>query len=358
MINTNSLDDKILLEEVSRNFRTEIPNIIYELVTTGDLSIYEQYLYQTYRRMAGEHGECFAGQKKLSEITGISHTEIVRIKKKLSQPFKKLNDKPLIRIQKAPKQSNLADIVTIVDIWPENHAFFKNKLRCKAGLPPLSTTFTTPVNYVDTKNEPYKKKDIRSSITTIVHKSPIPKPPEISASPPLNGISPSAPVISAPSSAPPPPPPTAAQGSIPFSWEKEGQAAISPELIELLELEPQYIAYFRPKIVAYWIKYYGPAKVLAMMKYFYEVKERQKTPIYNAEAWMQDALKNDYNKNKQNILINKQYAERIKQTYKYRALKINKRYCVNTATRDNAYYDMDPETFRYLIHKMCGLDNT
>lgn len=357
MHNQQSQVEQFILEEVSRNYRTEIPNVVFEMLRDGDLTITEFGIYCVYRRIAGEHGSCFAGSRKIAEMAGVNKETITIAKRKLSMSFKKLGGKSLIKITPGDKKLEQADVVVIVDVWPENQQQFKNKVTCtELGHTPVRNKDTPLYGNKTQKNEQVKKELIKKvSKAPIVHKSPNSDPPvrTRSASPPSSGIAPTASKISAS--------PTPAEGSNSFSTEKREESSPSldadvldnPDMLELLTLEPQYIEYFRPKIVGFWIKKYGPSKVLAMIKYFFTVKGKQKRPIFKPEAWMEDAFKQDYNQEEEIILHNKQYAEEMKRKYDCRYLKINKRYCLDTLSGDSAYYNLPTETFKYLIEKFC-----
>jgi helix-turn-helix protein len=357
MHNQQSQVEQIILEEVSRNYRTEIPNVVFEMVLEKEITANEFMLYSVYRRIAGEHGSCFATTKTLAEMTGLSKNTVIAAKRTLSRPFKKLFGKSLIKITPGDRKSQQTDVVVIMDVWPENQQEFKNNVRCpKRGSTPPPNEGVPPLQNRDTKNEQVKKELIKKvSKAPIVHKSPNSDPPvrTRSASPPSSGIAPTASKVSAS--------PTPAEGSNSFSTEKREESSPSldadvldnPDMLELLTLEPQYIEYFRPKIVGFWIKKYGPSKVLAMIKYFFTVKGKQKRPIFKPEAWMEDAFKQDYNQEEEIILHNKQYAEEMKRKYNCRYLKINKRYCLDTLSGDSAYYNLPTETFKYLIEKFC-----
>lgn len=341
----SNLQDRLILEESCRNYRTESPNVVFELVRAGKLTPNEYFLYMTYRRIAGEHGECWAGIERIKEYTGFCRSSVIEFKKKLAQPFAELNNKPLIKIQKQPKHSNLADVITIVDIWRENHEFFKNKLTwSKKQTPTPSKNQTIPVQNSNPKNEPVKKEPYikKKSKEAIVHKS-VPDS-----------------LVSSPSSAAPPTSPTLAEGSNSFLAEgiKEQQHLKekvswqdSDDLPELLSLEEEYIKHFRSKIVSFWINKFGPTQVLRAIKYFFEIMKKQKKPIDNKEAWMERNLKDEYYKNTDLSQANKLFAQEYKQKHKTRDLKILKNYCSNTQNGESFYYSLPKETFEHLLRR-------
>ena len=95
----NSINVKF--RESPRDFRTEVPNIVSELVELGLLSHWARTLYTVYRKIAGEHGACWVGERGLAKKCGFSRTQVLRAKKELLQNFELLNGKSLISKKKA-----------------------------------------------------------------------------------------------------------------------------------------------------------------------------------------------------------------------------------------------------------------
>lgn len=143
--------------------------------------------------------------------------------------------------------------------------------------------------------------------------------------------------------------------SIPFH-RKDSKQEISlddPVVLKILEMEVDYDKYFRPDIVARWIKKFGPAKVLETIKYFFKIKTSQKKPIPKPEAWMESAFKKSYAEVDKTCQENKQFAENLKKNYGLSSLKINKRYCQDTKTGKEYYYYLPPGVFRQALQQMC-----
>lgn len=109
------------IEESNHNYRTEIPNIIFELGLKGN----EIAVYCVLKKIAGDRGKCFMSVEKISQMAGISENTFREVKIKLSNIFPKIN-KPLIEIisQKREDGGNLPDLIRIVDIWPDNMSHF------------------------------------------------------------------------------------------------------------------------------------------------------------------------------------------------------------------------------------------
>lgn len=120
----------VILQECPRDFRTESPNILWELIESREISIIDYGLYSFYRKVAGESGACWVGTRKIAQITGLSPTTIAKSKKALSKKFALLGGKSLIHITPCDRKNQTADTITIFDIWPENHNFFQKKYTC------------------------------------------------------------------------------------------------------------------------------------------------------------------------------------------------------------------------------------
>lgn len=329
----------ITLQEVPRDYRTEIPNIINEMKKADLISNSDFILYYHYRKIAGENGGCWIGTRGLEKETGLSDKTITKSKKVLSQKFDILGGKSLIQIIPGDRKKEEADTVIITDIWPENFMFFKKRLTCSKLDDRGVVNETTGVSEIRRhKNEPYKKEPInKKSIEGCgnVHNSSHQEvPPDKSKSIPQ----------SQPNSI----------NSIPFQRKDFSISDSSQELVELLKYETEYIKYFRPEIVSRWIKKFGPSTLLKSVKFFFEVKKNQKKPIPNPEAWMEAALKNQYVEINEACQANKSFAENLKKKLSLRSLKINKRYCQDTETGKDFYYHLPHENFKRYLEELYG----
>jgi hypothetical protein len=103
-----------------RKYRTELPNIIDDL----SLSVHAQRLYSHIKRRAGagDGGECTAGLRGMARHCRMSLG-------KASQARKELLDRGLIRSRKETNRDGKFEVVTIVDIWPANFAFYDSLVR-------------------------------------------------------------------------------------------------------------------------------------------------------------------------------------------------------------------------------------
>lgn len=105
----------------NHRYRTELPNIIFEL----ELSSSEFMLYSAIKKCAGDHGHCTKSLENLAKMCNSSSRNVIRCLKKLALTNPILR-KPLIKIcsrnsEHGDKDTNL---ITIVDIWPENYRTF------------------------------------------------------------------------------------------------------------------------------------------------------------------------------------------------------------------------------------------
>ncbi|MCE5294078.1 MAG: hypothetical protein LLF94_05635, partial [Chlamydiales bacterium] len=149
---------QIVFQESPRDYRTEIPNVVFELLEARQISATDLVLYTAYRRIAGEHGACWYGIRALEKKTGLSDKTITKSKKVLSKKFAILGGKSLIQITQCDRKKEQPETVIIIDIWRENHEFFKNKLTCRnLGDRGAGVWVTRVPESKRQKKEPYKK---------------------------------------------------------------------------------------------------------------------------------------------------------------------------------------------------------
>ena len=156
------LNYNIEFQEVSRDFRTEIPNIVMELFQQKKISSYALILYLNLRRTAGEHGKSWKGTRLLAKECGCSLGQISNSKKELSQDFELLDGMSLIKIIPANKQKETADTILITDIWRPNYKYFKKLVTCSHTESPVFTYGITRVHVQNQKKEPYKKEPYKN----------------------------------------------------------------------------------------------------------------------------------------------------------------------------------------------------
>lgn len=140
-------------------YRTEIPNIIFEL----GLDPYALAVYLIFKKIAGDHGKCWASQESIANMCGMGITKLKEVKKILQQPFELLDGLPLIRIKKR-QDSGESDVIVIEDIWEKNfeHLSIKNKNKGASPNDGGGCRETTGgASPRDTKEEPLKKNQIK-----------------------------------------------------------------------------------------------------------------------------------------------------------------------------------------------------
>ncbi len=119
----NNLNSSVYDGSSLHKYRTEIPNIIFDI----GLSAHEMILYIELKRIASDTGKCWYSVPNLAKKLGVSERTIQYCKKSLSKTNPKLENRSLIRIEKRKKSNsreNLPDIITIVDIWDLNFKIF------------------------------------------------------------------------------------------------------------------------------------------------------------------------------------------------------------------------------------------
>jgi len=161
----------IVLKDVPRDFRTEIPNIVIEMIRLKLIPHTALTLYTIYRKVAGENGSCWIGTRGLAELCGMNVKTVTAAKHKLAQKFDILGGKSLIEITPGNKKEGHADTVVIESIWIDNYTRFKK-------IPTCGKTSHTPVVKRATplcRNEPHKKEPIKKEpYKNLIIADPIP----------------------------------------------------------------------------------------------------------------------------------------------------------------------------------------
>lgn len=109
------------------HYRTEIPNIVFEM----GLDPFQLSVYCNLKRIAGDGGNCWCSTKTLSKICGMGETKLKECIKFLSSlPI------PLIKIipRKKPDGSPDSNIILITDVWKENGSYFRNNKSKKSDI--------------------------------------------------------------------------------------------------------------------------------------------------------------------------------------------------------------------------------
>ena len=153
-------NQKTLLDESNdRQYFTIIPNILFEL----GLSAQEIAVYCFIKKVAGEKGSCFMGVRRICDTLKLSPNNLQKIKENLIQ-------KKLISVEIKKKKEGGQHITRILDIWPENINYFKQKKSCYQSVTPCYQSVTPCYQQVtggcyqsvtkeelSIKEEPFKK---------------------------------------------------------------------------------------------------------------------------------------------------------------------------------------------------------
>jgi len=108
-------------ESSNHKYRTELPNIIFEIGLSPRLL----GVYSAIKRAAGDNGYCSKSERNLAKQLLITPKTLRGFISKLCEPNEYLK-KPLIISKKRFSESGDKDtsLITINDIWPENYRLF------------------------------------------------------------------------------------------------------------------------------------------------------------------------------------------------------------------------------------------
>lgn len=99
-----------------RKYRTETPNIVYEM----GLTPHAGWLYGHIKRVAGDSGVCFKGIRTLAKIARMSVG-------KASAAKAELEDNGLIAIKEGDRTRGEADEIRVVNVWSRNFRYFDSE---------------------------------------------------------------------------------------------------------------------------------------------------------------------------------------------------------------------------------------
>jgi hypothetical protein len=161
-------------EKPDHHFRTETPNIIYELLKEKKLSPLAFVLYSVLKKTAGDYGSCFKTNETLAEECGYSKSTLKTYLKELEE-IRLPNDQKLIEVFRRtnPDNSPATNLIKIVDIWRYNGDTFRGMLKSKndskdnrGGSPknlPLGRQKTEGGSPKNPKEEPINKIPIKEA---------------------------------------------------------------------------------------------------------------------------------------------------------------------------------------------------
>lgn len=287
-----STEQEIQIEDLSndKSYFTQIPNIIYRM----GLGPYVIAYYSILKSIAGDRATCFMSQKNLARLVGCSDKQISLMNKFMSQPFKILNGKSLIRLKTQKRNGEyLPNIIQVVDIWSENMSVIGSK---------------KPI-----PNTPMPKK-----ITKIKEKIPS----ERSSPPPER-------------SSPPREPGSDKEETIEEDLSKNNDINVTDDRSSfisdsIVSFDPETYVLpngerlslkMRRSLAKYSDK--DKQKLHANVSYFHEQIAKGKR-WDNPEAYLQSCIKNNYAQGQTNAWQNKLYATWMKEEHKMRNLTILK----------------------------------
>jgi hypothetical protein len=117
-------EKKVVNEDVSYvkfDNNVIIPYVLFKLINGNCF-----FIYCVIKLICVSEGQCFKTLKILADQCGVDIRTLRKVKKELSKEFP-LIGKPLIKIekQKINNGGDAPDIITIVNIWPENNKYIK-----------------------------------------------------------------------------------------------------------------------------------------------------------------------------------------------------------------------------------------
>jgi hypothetical protein len=132
---------EIEIQDLSSNhkYRTEIPNIIFEIGLTPQLI----GVYSAIKRCAGDIGSCFKSENTLAKELKISKSTLHKYIEMLSIENPILKKQLLIKENRISENGDFdTNLIAIKDIWPENYSHFETKQggRVKSTLPSVKST--------------------------------------------------------------------------------------------------------------------------------------------------------------------------------------------------------------------------
>lgn len=148
----------------NHHFRTEIPNIIFELGL--DTSTFLIYCY--IKKIAGDNGACWQSMATLEKATNLSQPTIKKCLDKLVNSQNNLNLKLLNKTERfKPDGSRDTTLYEVIDVWQFNGNFYRDTpQKIGGGVPKIFWGGTQNSLY---KEEPYKNKLASLASVEVVH---------------------------------------------------------------------------------------------------------------------------------------------------------------------------------------------
>ncbi len=291
-------------EEPNHKWRTEIPNIVWEL----GLGKFAFIAYITIKKIAGDGGLCFMSKSNLSEECMMSKRTLDEAIKELEKPLDLIGKKSLIVVQESKKMDggDTTKRIYIRDIWPENGKFFREKKHKK---PPTNGG----VQGVQgggagraPKEEQCKEEHIKGQCNTRSRETPVKKP-------------------------------------LPFSKEKK---CLTGEEIQFCSFMDQQIKNHDPSSdtdsLPYFVKKFGVDKVAKAWQYAKSQKN-----IKNTLAYMRTGLEKGWNMpDEQSKVLCQMFYDEFPQS-----CVMNKKYLSFLDKNHEIYFSLDVEDVIYQLEK-------
>ena len=151
-------------------FRTEIPNIIFEMLEQEILKNQDFIVYCVLKKISGDHGSCTYSMENLAKKCSVGQTALRESLKRLKEIFS-LAGNTLIQVieRQGYHGSDISNEIIIIDIWRANGNHFREKYKLKKSIPPSPgepPPYQNPnpppspgePNKEPYKEEPYKEK--------------------------------------------------------------------------------------------------------------------------------------------------------------------------------------------------------
>lgn len=279
----------VLEEQPDHSFRTEIPNIIFDILPLTHIGVYGHL-----KKIAGDGGACWQSKTNLAKKLGISKNTLLKIIADLEEGNNPMKLK-LIRQTKRTKANgdNDSSLIVIINIWADNgkHCRLQKKGSAKIE-PPLVQNLNYPSAKFEHKEDPSeedlsKRSDKRASAVA------------------------------------------------PVKDEKE-------KLNQFVKLKKYQITL---KDINSWLKKYSFERIRENLLLLSKEKEIKTTHA----RWMEKALKEDYAQQRKNVEINKKWLTAFKSAVGWKDVTITKTYATHAPSGKDFQFKIDPDRFSNMI---------
>jgi hypothetical protein len=323
-----------------KNYFTMIPNVVFDMFTSGIINKNTFAFYALCKRTAGEEGVCFKGRQTLKKQIKCSTREIQTAKEELTKPRDFLNGKSLIILHKQDPGSQYADHIEIEDIWLENVTLYHDKTTRQKfptlfpGEHPPVPIGTPPCSQGNTKKNNIKKENIKKKRTS-VHKSESLEKQSNQTCETLRSTS----LFKED------------KNEISFPSEKAGQHVddlYSEQLDWVLNQKTTANEKIDEKQVTKWIRKYDPEEIAEAIAHTKKMHEKKKKGgINNFYAYVQKRLDYVNSEKAKNIDHNKTYLHNVTKNGFLHGFIETENYCYHQNNKmKEVYFHLPPEEFK------------